>query len=149
MSRKRSNHCHPTATAPYTVPDFLTHKMPNSTVTVPDFPAQKVPDSSFGKVLESAPVPPSAWAVRHPSAPGGSMPLHSRKCLSSKLRPPVPSGGPPVPGRPPLREPRPLPPQTGWPVEALLTKQVPHGPPAEMSPHRRTWSRTVNKRREE
>ena len=45
MSRKRSNHCHPTATAPYTVPDFLTHKMPNSTVTVPDFPAQKVPDS--------------------------------------------------------------------------------------------------------
>ena len=45
MSRKRSNHCHPTATAPYTALDFLTHKMPNSTVTVPDFPAQKVPDS--------------------------------------------------------------------------------------------------------
>ena len=48
MSRKRSNHCHPTATAPYTVPDFLTHKMPNSTVTVPDFLAHKVPNSSFG-----------------------------------------------------------------------------------------------------
>ena len=45
MSRKRSNHCHPTATAPYTALDFLTHIMPNSTVTVPDFPAQKVPDS--------------------------------------------------------------------------------------------------------
>ena len=45
MSRKRSNHCHPPATAPYTVPDFLTHKMPNSTVTVPDFLAHKVPNS--------------------------------------------------------------------------------------------------------
>ena len=47
MSRKRSNHCHPTATAPYTVPDFLTHKMPNSTVTVPDFLAHKVPNSTI------------------------------------------------------------------------------------------------------
>ena len=46
MSRKRSNHCHPTATAPYTVPDFLTHKMSNSTVTVPDFLAHKVPNST-------------------------------------------------------------------------------------------------------
>ena len=46
MSRKRSNHCHPTATAPYTVLDFLTHKMPNSTVTVPDFLAHKVPNST-------------------------------------------------------------------------------------------------------
>ena len=35
MSRKRSNHCHPTATAPYTVPDFMAHKVPNSTVTAP------------------------------------------------------------------------------------------------------------------
>ena len=61
MSRKRSNHCHPPATAPYTVPDFLTHKMPNSTVTVPDFLAHKVPDSSFGKVLESAPVRINQW----------------------------------------------------------------------------------------
>ena len=60
MSRKRSNHCHPPATAPYTVPDFLTHKMPNSTVTVPDFPAQKVPDSSLD-LMESAPVRINQW----------------------------------------------------------------------------------------
>ena len=65
MSRKRSNHCHPTATAPYTVPDFLTHKMPNSTVTVPDFLAHKVPNStticSQGMVVESAPVRINQW----------------------------------------------------------------------------------------
>ena len=47
MSRKRSNHCHPTATAPYTALDSLTHKMPNSTVTVPDFLAHKVPNSTI------------------------------------------------------------------------------------------------------
>ena len=61
MSRKRSNHCHPIATAPYTALDFLTHIMPNSTVTVPDFPAQKVPDSSFGPLMESAPVRINQW----------------------------------------------------------------------------------------